>query len=647
MPLTDQELDELIKAGASDEEIAELDREAAGAPPPPKEEGPGMLGRLAGRTVRGALPTGLVEAFTNPELDNWQRASTFAGGVGQGAGTLAAALASGGGTLAGLGTRAAAGGAAKAAGAGGAIGAMAPVLEPIAETGGKIGRKVGELPYNPMLGPVSLLNLLPKDSPNRFINLAQQIPGAIGEAAGEALPLAPMMLLGKDLPKGLQKAPAPPNIPPAAAALQEAGGRLTPAMGATSPAGKGLLGRLEQAGRSNPLMSPLYSNVDAANARALATMADKRFGPGLLEAGAQPAVGEALGQSARAIVSKRAADYKPVMERLKAAGQPAPGAVTAEGAAQPPVGVPGLSPDFIQQVMGRLKDAKDIAVPNRAAFERAMSRLFEPGMDPQQVETAMKNLQNEYATAKGGVPGLMRGSDFEFGQMADAAKKAYYESLEAVQPGLGTALQEAKGDYAAASTALNPMTKAMKALQNEPEAVGPALLNSGSGSIKALLSWADENLPEVAQSVRSNLAKTILQEAKGSSKRLNTLLENNKDILPMLGEDGANLKQLADAARLAGQETLGVVNPSGTAGVVGSTAHGGLIGSALLGNPGPLIGKMAVDLGYTHGIPMAQRLGRAARGALYQPKLGAALDGPLTRERALVMSSALVNSRPR
>lgn len=610
MPLTDKELDELIDAGATDDEIAELDRES-GAATPPAQEPPkhdGFLGRLGLNTLRGALPTGIVEAF-KPGLSGVERASTFAGGVGQAAGMGAAALASGG-TLPAL---------AKTAAGGALVGAATPVLQPLAEAGGAAGRGIGEA-VSGALG-------LPRTSQSVLANMVGEAPGAIGETLGESVPAAALVALtGKYVPRALQAKPGP-ELPPAAAALKEAGGRLTPAMTTTGATSKAL-GGVETAGRVNPLMMGAYSNIDEANAAAVAKMMEERFGTGVLQAGAAPGVGEALGRAGKEIVAKRAADYKPIMEKIKQAGQPAAGVVVSEEAGKIPVGSVGLSKDYVKQVMSRLKDAKDIPIAAKEAFQKAMRKAFRPGMDPQEVEASMNSLKDQFAgeIAGGSVPGAATSKSWGLGQMIDAAKDTYYDSLNSIQKGLGDDLRAAKGDYRAASQAVAPMSKALKALQGAPEDVGPALLAAGSGEIRQLLSWADENVPQASRAIRHNLAKAILQKSGGSAQRLNTLLTKDyKELVPMLQEGGQNLEELMGAAKLARQETLAVKTPSGTPLGVGALAHTGSLAAGL----GPLAAKMGVDVGYLYGVPAIQRLLRAGRQATYQPKLGAALQpGP-------------------
>lgn len=582
---------------ALDEAMSDYEAENPVAP------GAFSQGTLGGRALRGAAPVALIDAF-GEGVPADQRAALLAGGIGQAAGTAASYLAGG------------PAGAAVNTALGAAVGAAQPYLEPAARAGGSFMRRQFEKAASP------ITEHIPEDSPSVALNFIKGTPGVIGESIGELAPMAPLMLFSKGASKITGAPPSPNIVPPAAAALESAGGRLTPAMRASSVAGRKVLGGIETAGRSNPFAAGVYANIDEANAAAIRELAQRSFGRGVLEPGAAPATGEALGAAAKEFSKARAAGYKPITERLEKASGAVPG-LTMEGPGSVQPGTIGLSPDFKSQIMSRLKSSKDIAKPNLKAFGDAIDDLFEPGMDPQQVETAMQNLKTQFAGKLKGadVPGGMNRAGWEFDQMLGAAKDAYYEGLDAVSPGLGEQLKAYKGDYAEASQAIKPMTKALQAMRGKPEKIGQALLGSGSDAIKSTLAWGDKNAPEVANNIRRNLAREILHESGGSTSSLVSKLKTYKEIIPLLGEEGAALKNLAEASILAGQETLGTKNPSGSGGWLGATAHVGSLASGI----GPLAGKTALDFGYLYGVGPLQRLARAAREGVYQPGISAAL----------------------
>lgn len=184
---------------------------------------------------------------------------------------------------------------------------------------------------------------------------------------------------------------------------------------------------------------------------------------------------------------------------------------------------------------------------------------------------------------------------------------------------MGDTLREAKGDYAEASQAMNPLTKALTFKEGmAPETAAARLMQSGSENLQAL---KESMAPEDWANTRQQIAKTILDQAKGnegiSVAKLKSLLSANKnvrDIIPVVFGEGAELADMNALVKMmetARQSELGVVNPSGT---FTQGAKIGQVGAAL--NPGfwpQLAGKTALDLGYTYGAVPAQNVLRAAQ----------------------------------
>lgn len=425
---------------------------------------------------------------------------------------------------------------------------------------------------------------------------------------------------------GAKLAPKP-SLSGAAASIQSAGGQLTPAMAASSKTGAGLAGAMESSARTNPLLKGRFAGIDEKNAEAVRRLAQEKFGADVLMPRGEQS-GEALGTALKSIASKRKEAYAPAVEAL---------------------GKSKSFPGFQKSVMGAVDEvAGDVSTVSADAFRKALKAELAGKKTPAEIDRALSSLKTRFKANL--APGVALDSQTtrDFKVMMNAVKDKFYlglDNLSSETPGLkgdlGQLVRSAKGDYAEASQAMEPLAKMLTLRRGKPEAIGSGLLQSGSKNLGDLLLSAD---PKTQDLLRSELAKSILGEAIGkegiSAEKLKTLLGvKYREVLPLLGGESGKLAELQEAMQLARMQNLATVNPSGSARTAAEIAQIGAAPYALF-NPvalKALAAKTALDAGYSYaGMPIqqaAQSIGRLPGQPL--------LSGGLSAQREKAANNAL------
>lgn len=487
---------------------------------------------------------------------------------------------------------------------GGAMGAAGGALAPVAQKMGQAGRGAMESVFGTA-----------QDSPSVAMNMLRNAPGMVGETLGELGPQAAIAFLTGKIAKGAAKGPAP--IPEAAQALAREGGQPTAAMRATGPVSKSVLGAAEVSARTNPLLGGKFRSIDEANAMASRSAAQQRFGADVTEPGMNVTAGRELQTSLGNLAQGRSADYQAGLDAMRAK---LGGVKDIDAAVKK---AKGLGPSMAKAID---LASQDVLPSVAEMFGPLRKKLASGNLTPRQIELELQDLRHkfdgQYASLKQTAPGSHNALDRSFGQINTAIKDAYYEGLNRVSKGMGDVLREIKGDYAEASQAMSPLSKALSFKGGQaPEASATKLMEAGTESLQAL---KDEMAPADWANTRQQIAKTILDKAKGkegiSAAKLKTLLNSNKnirDIIPIVFGEGAELgdmRSLIDMMETAKQNELGVVNPSGT---FSQTAKLGQLGALLNPSLWPALGgKMALDTAYTYGAVPAQNAIRGLQSAL-------------------------------
>ncbi len=432
----------------------------------------------------------------------------------------------------------------------------------------------------------------------------------VAEEAGAPLPVQLAAGLAGGLAGGRAagvRASAMPKPAPIVEELQELGGKPTAAMLAPNPLTEGL----DLSARTNPLAMFLsrgrgIAEADETMSEAVKKLAQKRFGLDVTAPRGEEA-GEALKGALESVATQRAAAYKPIVEKLK----DVPGYLT------------------FQKEVGTAAKAvsEDVSSVHYEAFQKALNAELKGKQSPAGIDKAISSLKARFKKEMGGQP-LSNAETHDFNVMLNTVKDKFYTGLNTLsstagKPGnLGDQLRAAKGDYATATQALEPLSKALALRTGNPEAIGQALLNSGSENIKKLLKQADF---QTSATLRKEMALSILREASSgdvksgiNSKALQTALNRKyKDILPLLGEEGKSLRDIADSLRITKATTLGEVNPpsSGIRVLQGTNMllpFGAAINPAILGG---LAAKTGMDVGYNvlgpevlRGVQQASRI---------------------------------------
>ena len=353
-----------------------------------------------------------------------------------------------------------------------------------------------------------------------------------------------------------------------AQALKSAGGQPTlaqsvPQTGVEGAIGKGLGAFETMDARTNPLLMGKFGNIDAANANAVRNIAESDFGHDILTPQSAVNTGNALRGQLETMAAKRAEDYAPMAQELKNAP-----------------GFPNYGNSLIKGLNEQLQNGdRPVLDDTREAFMDAAQKALGGKTDPMSVDKALTGLRLKFASKFAGItdPAVNNQIQGDFGYMMGQLKDAHYDALNRlsstmdeagnITPGtLGDQMREAKGDYATASREMNPLVRAVQSRNLAPENIGQGVLSSGSKGVAGVV-----QTPEAQQSI----ARSILESAKGgpesqiSAARLGAALNKNRSIIPELGKAGENLGELQKIAKTAGQQDVGVFNPSLTGPFVG------------------------------------------------------------------------------
>lgn len=350
---------------------------------------------------------------------------------------------------------------------------------------------------------------------------------------------------------------------PASRALTAAGGNPTAAQSMKpGSVGQNVASVLETMGRTNPLLSGTYSAIDQANANAVAAQARNAFGADILDPQSGIQTGNSLKAQLGQMADARAAAYGPVLADLKNA--------------------PGF-PNYGKFLLSNLSDAvnngnRTVTDSAKNAFMQAAQAALKGKTTPEAVDKALTDIQIRFASKFPGITGApLNQLEGDFGYMMGQLKNAHYQALnnlstEILPAGsviggtLGDDLRAAKGDYADASKAMDPLSKALAARADAPELVGQSILNSGSQAVQRLVEGSQN-----PAAIQRDLARSILETAKAppdsaiSGRSLASALNKYRNVLPALGQSGEDLINLAKVAKAAGQQDVGVINPSRTA----------------------------------------------------------------------------------
>lgn len=442
------------------------------------------------------------------------------------------------------------------------------------------------------------------ESSNPIIKAAQyaksmgaQIPATAESASWEAAPqIASQLAL---MVPGALKPGAPKPIPAGAQALENAGADVTPAMRGSS------IGKMmETSARLDPLTVGKMEKVDTSVHDAARSIAQKHFGPDILE-GNPPKQGEVLQGALDKMADQRAQAYAPALEGLK--GKPSK--AIGQG---------------ILAAVDSLKADETLSPRAIDAFKASLADEMKGSQTALGIDKALTRVKDAFKSKLApGENGLSNQQTHDFNTIMNKAKDAYYSGLGKV----GEQVRAAKGDYAHATQGMEPLGQALQArLTDAPEKIGTSILTQGSGAVKNLLANAD---PATATTIKQSLAHSIVREAINadgdiSGPTLKSLVNKRfKDVMPALGEEGAKIKELADAMEAGGIAKLSKTNPSGTglANSIGATGAGlGLAGGAALAGHPAALGGMALrglgDLAYAHGGTAIQNMARTAQTGL-------------------------------
>lgn len=569
---------------ALDEAMSDYESQTKSSEPSADAQAPSPVAQEPSRlksALAGAIPGGQTYlASQNPD-------ASFADKLGAASGDLMnAALMVGSGGTAGL---------LKQAALGAGAGALAPELTKLSQYGSEKGGNLAK--YTPI---GALAGLIPANTRSMPLQILRNSPEMAGQIVGSALPQALLAFLGKGMQKVTGESLAPTQ---AAQSLEALGGRPTAAQSLKPGIAGGISHLLESSARTNPLLEGKYRAIDEANAGAVANKAKGSFGADILDPESAANTGSALKGNLDTLARQRSAEYAPAVEALKGAK-----------------GYTKFGKDIVGSAIKA--GAENGVLPDVAALWEKNSKGLANANTPAKVDLEFQNMRHRFATQfadlKAADASAYGAAERSFAIMERAAKDSYYNGLNKIQPGLGDQIREAKGDYAEASQAMSPLSKALAAKgENAPEQVGPRVLKSGSSALERLTQDAD---PQTRQSIQQQLARTILEQSKGkdglSSSRLESQLNSNRSATPMLGNQAQALQELLALGKAAGQENLGQANPSGTAVTLGRLGHAGAAFQPQLWPA--LLGKMAMDLGYTYGGRPALKLGQVGLGAVGQ-----------------------------
>jgi hypothetical protein len=510
-----------------------------------------------------------------------------------------------------------------AIGAGAAAGAAGAPIAPVLGAGlagaglaGLVGYGAEKMGITPALKSASekmRQDLLPKiltepQTQSVPANFALQLLGMatpVGQAslALESLPLAAQFAAGA---KGAKMGAGAINrlgqmaeakVPQAVLDLEKYGGKPTPAA-----SGGALAKTLEFSARSNPLMQMIdnlgFKGADEANMAAAQKFAEGKFGSDI-KMGVRPAIGETMRGLLNELAGRRAAKYEPAVEALSQAK-----------------GFPNYSNTLLKAVEGAA-ESLNVTGSAKKAFLSAAKESLKGANTPMKVDKALTDIRIKFADKLKGVTDkrALDQLDRDFGSMSQALKRANYDALNKIQPGLGDEIAQAKGEYAGASQVIAPMAKVMKARGQKPEAIMGDILNQGSEGIKAMMA---ELTPSEKVAFQKDFARFILEESKKGDKgpsaaTIKTMLGGRyKDIAPVIGGEGiTNLTRLAEMMEAAKLGELYSQNPSGSGSTIAKFGQLGALFDPTFTAQGPMLAKTAfIDAPYAlAGGPVMKALG--------------------------------------
>ena len=456
--------------------------------------------------------------------------------------------------------------------------------------------------------------------------LASGYAGAKGAVLGSKAP----GMAGSALSRGSQMSQA-------ARDLIKYGGEPT----AAAMTGGQLAKTAEFSARTNPLLQLLgtFKGKDLANAQAAQKFAESNFGSDIQQ-GVRPAIGETMRGLLDELAGRRAAKYEPAVTALEQAK-----------------GFPNYSKSLLTQ-LEQAADSLNVTDSAKKAFINSAKESLKGKNTPLAVDKALTDIRIKFSEKLPSTDRtVLNQLDRDFGSMMGELKKANYNALNKIQPGLGDEIAQAKGEYAGASEVISPMAKVMKARGSKPEAIMADILNQGSEGIQNLMA---ELTPSEKAAFQREFSRFILEESKGSAgpsgaKIKSALATRYKDISPVVGGKGVtDLGRLADMMEAAKIGELYTQNPSGSA----VTGMGGLQLGALL-NPetakalGAKTALVDIPYGYA-GAPIAKgamalkgmagkMLGKGTQGV--SPTLRAAIEAAQKKGGALQAIGQTVNAR--
>jgi hypothetical protein len=536
-----------------------------------------------------------------------------------------------------------------------------PALQAAAREGGNIGQQLGQI------GPLGqLASLIPsaQGAPNLqqgripppnpltqsvAAQFAKQVPAAVGQLAGEALPgYLANHLMNQALPiKG--EGPAQSQ---AAQDLVANGGQVAPSQQLGGVAGS-VAATLEKGAKSNPVAMPDLQAADEANRTAIQKMISNKFGddlvrrPDLSPNARTPsqAAGDSLGSILQNMVDRRKAAYKSVIDQMPAS--------------KPSMAIPGFvdqqgNPwEAVTKSMGQQlgKTAQSIAAdPTMAAAVKSQAGDLVKSLGTVNDPLTLKTKLSDFKTAvQASQPNGILSSNISRGLNAvkEAVSNKFYDLLNGVQPatpaadgapakpGLGDQLQAADKRYAQDTGPIEDFATTQKS-QGAPENFTDKLMRSGSDDIKGIMGAMT---PEEKSEAQLQISRSLMDRSRSgfdiTPKAIDSTLAKYRDKLPSIFDDpnGQDLidhmSRVSAAGKLANVNSITDINPSQSglllenqaknpALLAGQMVLGGLQGKVDTGALAKL-GQMAAEKAYSAGAgPALQAVNRMRQ---FNPRL--------------------------
>lgn len=584
MALTNQEIDDFIAQGLTDEQISAVasrvdaqegqnsvpaaisgQGNGGGGPaaPEPGFFSPEKVASRFGEGVKGSIP--FAETAENVVKGEAPYSATPEG-VGHAFGDVggtAAAIASGG--MLPL---------AKFAGLGGALNALG-----INAGAAKLGSGVEEA-YNKAVATNAPSKILGIEGLGTALNFLTRGPGATADVAINALPyaLAGKAIESKALPvKETGSAPAPASTPTTAELLAQHGGETTPAMRATSRIGKAVTGGIEKLAAGNPLTQALPEGIRTKNVAAVNDYLEKNLGSdvaGMTSADYAPNLQQTMKEykgSRSAKFAEAEASLKGLDSKLpKPVGEMASDRIIAE---LKDSGVPFDEKGFNPDLMTGNEKIDPITAKALVAMERQVRNA----------KTIPDLLAQRQNIDRAGIPNFEAPPD-AMGRLKNKARGIVNDTLTQAVESSGD--KEAEAKWKAANTEYRDtaavMKKAGKIQANEllgSEALTQMLTNPAQGG-QALAKLKSKMAPKQWDSVQKSVANAILDKSRTadgiiSADSLRTNINKKMaTIFSQLDQKTQtvirNAQEMMDKAQLT---DLRRENPSGTAGQFGKGVH--------------------------------------------------------------------------